>query len=421
MLVCLATGFYSGLPFYLLIQFIPLWLRRNDIDLATIGLFSLIQLPYTWKFLWAPVTDGPMRKGLGRRRRWLLPLQTGLAFFILGLAWIPPTSGVVYIASIAFIVALFSATQDIVLDAYRRELLPDREIGLGSSLFVNAYRLAGLVSFSIAAVIADHYGYSVAFTFIAMVMAIGGLVTLWMPSTDIDETDDKCQPVWRWRHFVAPLQELWSRSSPTQLWFLLAFIVLYKLGDNMATALATPFYVDIGYSDTEIGTIAKLSALWASIAGGVLGGVWMLRLGIARALWIFGLIQMITILGYLPLSWVGASDKIVFSPITLGQLLLFCVVSLEYLGVGLGTVALTAFMLNAASRTFSATQVALLTSLAALPRVLATVASGFLIETTGYPVFFFLCFFLAIPGLWMVSRVRYWCEQEIKPNDTTRS
>jgi len=178
---------------------------------------------------------------------------------------------------------------------------------------------------------------------------------------------------------------------------VLAFMFFYKLGDNMATALATPFYLDMGFSRTEIGSIAKVADLWSVIAGSVIGGIAMLKLSINRALWIFGFVQLVTILGFAWLSVAGHTP--------LG---LFAVVSAEYLGVGLGTVALTAYIARETSRAFTATQFALFTSFIAVPRTFANASTGFLIEIMGYTSFFLLCTVVAIPGLLMLIRVAPW-------------
>ena len=181
---------------------------------------------------------------------------------------------------------------------------------------------------------------------------------------------------------------------------VLAFMFFYKLGDNMATALATPFYLDMGFSRTEIGAVAKVAALWSSIAGSIVGGIAMLKLSINRALWIFGFVQLVTILGYAWLSVVGHDTSA-----------LFVVVSAEYLGVGLGTVALTAYIARETSRAFTATQFALFTSFMAVPRTFANASTGFLIEAMGYTSFFILCTAVAVPGMLMLFKVAPWREK----------
>ncbi|MGH8034214.1 MAG: AmpG family muropeptide MFS transporter [Lysobacterales bacterium] len=325
MLVCIFIGFTSGMPLYVLIQLVPAWLRSHEIDLATIGLFSLISLPYTWKFLWSPVMDRFSWPFLGRRRGWALVTQVLLFFSIGGLGQFNPTASLHLIVLLVFLVSLFSASQDIVIDAYRRELLADDELGLGNSFFVNAYRLASLVPGALALILSDHLPWAAVYWITAAFMGVGMITTLIIHEV----SDDALAPHTLREAVIEPFREFFRRDGVRSGLAVLAFMFLYKLGDNMATALATPFYLDMGFSRTEIGSIAKVAALWAVIAGGALGGLLMLKLTINRALWVFGFAQMITILGLAWLSTVGHYP--------LG---LFIVVSAEYLGIGLGSVAL---------------------------------------------------------------------------------
>jgi PAT family beta-lactamase induction signal transducer AmpG len=393
MLACIFTGFSSGMPLYVLIQLVPAWLRSNEVDLATIGLFSLVSLPYTWKFLWSPLMDRFKLPFLGRRRGWALLTQAGLLLTIGLLGQFDPTQSLKMIVVLVFVVSLFSASRDIVLDAYRRELLADDELGTGTSFFVNAYRLASLVPGSLALILADRMPWSVAFWVTAFFMLVGIVTTLMIREV----SDDRMAPHTLREAVVGPFKEFVSRDGIASALAILAFMFLYKLGDNMATALATPFYLDMGYSLSEIGTIAKVAGLGFGIGGGILGGILMLKLSINRALWIFGGVQMVTILGYVWLSTVGHTPA--------G---LFAVVAAEYLGVGLGTIALTAFMARETSRAFTATQFALFTSFIAVPRTFANASTGFLIEAMGYTTFFLLCTAVAIPGMLMLFKVAPW-------------
>jgi len=393
MLVCIFIGFTSGMPLYVLIQLVPAWLRSNGVDLATIGLFSLVSLPYTWKFLWSPLMDRFSWPFLGRRRGWALLTQIMLFFSIGGLGHLNPAASLDLIVVFVFMVSLFSASQDIVIDAYRRELLADDELGTGNSIFINAYRLASLVPGALALILSDHLPWAAVYWITAGFMAVGMVTTLVIREV----SDNRLAPHSMREAVIDPFREFFSRDGIRGGLAILAFMFLYKLGDNMATALATPFYLDMGFSRTEIGSIAKVAALWASIAGGVLGGVLMLRLSINRALWLFGFVQLLTILGFAWLSTVGHHPA--------G---LFAVVSGEYLGVGLGTVALTAYMARETSRAFTATQFALFTSFIAVPRIFANASTGFLVEAIGYTNFFLLCTLVAVPGMLMLIKVAPW-------------
>ncbi|MEZ5541508.1 MAG: AmpG family muropeptide MFS transporter [Pseudomonadota bacterium] len=393
MLICVFTGFTSGLPLYILIQLVPAWLRTEGIGLAEIGFFTLVQMPYTWKFLWAPVMDRYTLPFLGRRRGWMLVTQLLLAGSIAAIGLLDPQLSIWAIAYLAATLAFFSASQDIVLDAYRRELLPDQELGLGNSIHVQAYRLSGLVPGSLALILADHLPWHSVFFIVAGFMVVGIALTLSIsePARDPDAPRSIRQAV------IEPFREFIGRRGIGTAALVLAFLFLYKLGDNMATALQSPFFIDVGFSLTQIGTIAKAASLIAAIVGGLLGGLIMVKLSINRALWLFGVVQVISILGFALLSEIGAN------PWMLGFAVAF-----EYLGVGLGTAALTAFIARATNKAFAATQFALFTAFAATPRTLANAVTGIIVEHVGWTNFFLLCTVLAIPGMLLLLKVAPW-------------
>ena len=396
MVTCIFLGFSSGLPLYVLIQLVPAWLRSHEVDLATIGLFALVGLPYTWKFLWSPVMDRFKLPFLGRRRGWALITQLGLIISIAALGRFDPSVSLQAIVVTVFIISFFGASQDIVIDAYRRELLADDELGTGTSFFVNAYRLSSLVPGSLALILSDILPWSTVYWVTALFMLIGIMTTFIIKEV----SDDSLAPATLKEAVIDPFVEFFSRGGINAGLAILAFMFLYKLGDNMATALATPFYLDMGFSRTEIGSVAKIAALWASITGGILGGVVMLKVSINRALWMFGFVQMFTILGYVWLSTVGNNASV-----------LFIVVSGEYLGVGLGAIALTAYMARETSKSFTATQFALFSSFIAVPRIFANASTGFIIEAVGYTQFFVICTLLAIPGMLLLFKVAPWNEK----------
>jgi len=396
MLICLFIGFSSGMPLYVLIQLVPAWLRSNEVDLATIGLFALVSLPYTWKFLWSPLMDRFTLPFLGRRRGWALTTQLALLVSIGMLGMFDPRESLQAIIAVVFLVSLFSASQDIVIDAYRRELLADDELGTGNSFFINAYRLSSLVPGSLALILSDLLPWSTVYWVTAGFMLVGVVTTLVIREV----SDDALAPHSLRDAVIEPFREFFRRDGVLAALTILAFMFFYKLGDNMATALATPFYLDMGFSRTEIGAIAKVAALWSVVAGSIIGGIAMLKLSINRALWLFGMVQMVTILGFAWLSVEGHNPT--------G---LFLVVSAEYLGVGLGTVALTAYIARETSRAFTATQFALFTSFIAVPRTFANASTGFLIEAMGYTSFFLLCTAVAVPGMLMLIKVAPWTEK----------
>ena len=399
MLICIFTGFSSGLPLFVLYQLVPGWLRDQGVSLAEIGLFSLIGIPYVWKFLWSPLMDRYTLGGLGRRRSWMLATQLLLLFSIAAFGFISPTANIWSVAYLAAAVAFFSSSQDIVLDAYRRELLPDNELGLGNSIHVQAYRLSGLVPGSLAFILADHISWQAVFIIVAAFMIVGVLLTLFIKELDTEHNAPKSLQA----AIILPFKDFIQRSGLKSAGYTLAFLVLYKLGDNMATALQTPFFLDMGFSKTEIGVIAKTASIIAMTIGIVVGGIVMIKLSINRALWLFGFVQIASILGFAALAEIGHNNYA-----------LAMAMGFEYLGVGLGTAAFTAFIARTTNPAFAATQIALFTAIAVLPRTFANATTGFIVEQIGWTQFYFLCTALAIPGMLMLLKVAPWHEKTAK-------
>ena len=400
MLICIFQGFSSGMPLYVLIQLIPAWLRTEGVDLATIGLFTLVTLPYTWKFLWAPFLDRFSLPFLGRRRGWTLASQCLLLLCITQFGGVDPSVNLTAVAWLVFLTSLFSATQDIVLDAYRREMLADDELGTGNSIFINAYRVSSLVPGSLAFVLADLLPWGTVFWLVGLFMCVGMITTFLVPET----ADERIAPRSVREAVTEPFAEFFNRGGAKSALLILSFMLFYKLGDNMAVALQTPFFIDIGFTLTVIGTVAKFVILGSTIGGTLLGGLLMLKISINRALWIFGFVQIISIFGYAALAKIGNN-----------LYALAAATGLEYLGVGLGTVALTAFIAKQTSRRFTATQFALLTSVTAVPRTFANATTGFIVEAIGYFNFFLLCVIVAIPGMLLLLAVAPWSENDPNP------
>ena len=394
MLICVFTGFSSGLPLYLLINLLPAWLRTERVDLKTIGFFALIQLPYTWKFLWSPLLDRYALPLLGRRRGWMLITQLVLLATIPLFGAFDPKQDIWTIVVLSTTIAFFSASQDIVLDAFRREILPDPELGLGTSIHVNAYRVSSLVPGALALILADRLPWSTVYVVTALFMLPGIALTL----VAREPLLAKGRPRTLREAVVEPFHEFVTRHGVRAALMVLLFIFLYKLGDSMATALATPFYLDMGFTMTDIGVIAKNAGLWASVVGGLLGGLWMVRIGINRGLWVFGVVQLVSILGFAWLAYVHQPDR----------LLLAFVIAFEALGVGLGTAAFTAYIARTTDPRYTATQYALFTSLAAVPRTIVNATTGWIVERTGWLDFYLLCTVLALPGMLLLIWVAPW-------------
>jgi len=393
MLICVFTGFTSGLPLYVLFQLIPAWLRIEGVGLAEIGFFALVQFPYTWKFLWAPVMDRITLPFLGHRRGWMLVTQIALLISIGAMGFFKPDLSLWTVAYLSIAVAFFSASQDIVLDAYRRELLPDFELGIGNSIHVQAYRFSGLVPGALGLILADYFDWHIVFVIIALFMLVGIVMTLVIKEANAEPTPPRTIR----DAVIEPFREFIGRAGLRPALLVLAFLFLYKLGDNMATALQTPFFIDMGFTLTQIGVIAKTAGLIAAIVGGIVGGLIMVKLPINRALWLFGVVQIVSILGFALLSEIGRNSW-----------MLGVAVAFEYLGVGLGSAALVAFMARTTNPAFAATQLALFTALASVPRVFANAVTGVIVEQIGWTNFFLLCTMMAIPGMLLLVKVAPW-------------
>ncbi|MEO7031440.1 MAG: MFS transporter, partial [Herbaspirillum sp.] len=348
--ICIFLGFTSGLPLFILLSLLQAWLTKSGLDVKALGLFALVMFPYTWKFLWSPLMDRYHFGKLGRRRSWMAITQILLFFAIGGMGMLDPHSQIGLIALVASVVAFLSASQDIVIDAYRRELLHDNEQGLGAAVHVNAYRVAGMIPGALSLILADLMAWHLVFWITAAFMLPGLICTLLVKEPDVHGEPRNMHDA-----VVLPFREFIGRGGWRGALWVLGFIFLYKLGDSMATALSTKFYLDLGFSMTQIGVIAKTTGFWASLVGGLLGGIWMVQIGINRSLWLFGVVQAVAILGFAWLAQVGAVP-----------LVLAAVIGFEAFGVGVGTAAFVAYIATATDPRYTATQFALFTSLAAV-------------------------------------------------------
>lgn len=390
MLIVLLLGFSSGLPLLLATgSTLQAWMTDAHIDVKTVGLFSLVGLPYTFKFLWSPIFDRYIPPFLGRRRGWMLGTQLALALSIIALGFWTPASTPMVLAGLALVVSFFSASQDIVIDAYRREIVSEEELGIGSSLYVNGYRFAMLFSGAFALWLADHSSWKTVYFVMGLSMLVGILTTLFSPEPV--QTD---KPIRTMREAVVePFKEFFSRDGAL---LILAFILLYKLGDAMAAALNTRLYLELHFTKTQIATIAKTFGLGATLGGAFLGGLVMVRLGIYRSLWIFGILQNASIVGF---SFLAAAS---------GPTLVFltAVIAIENFTAGMGTTAYSAYMASLTNRKFTATQYALLSSLMGVPRVILSSSSGYLVSAMGWVWYFIFCIIIAVPGLLLLIPLR---------------
>jgi PAT family beta-lactamase induction signal transducer AmpG len=396
MLAALLMGFSSGLPLLLATgSVLQAWLKESGVDLGTIGLFALVGLPYTLKFLWAPLLDrfAPI-SGMGRRRGWLLLIQIALIAAIAGIGLTDPKLSLPLVTLAALLAAFFSASQDIVIDAYRRESLADDEQGLGASFYVNGYRVGMLLASGGGLILADFIPFQAVYGVMAIAMLPGLLTTLLCVEPLVSDGTPRTLR----EAVVAPFVEYFSRHDAA---LILLFVLLYKVGEMMASQMTTPFYLDLGFTKTEIGAIVKLFGFWATVVGGLMGGVLMLRLGLYRALWLFGVLQAIGLTGFVILARLGHSLPGLALAITS-----------ENLFSGMATTAYVAFMATLTNRKFTATQYALLSSLMGIPRVVVNTPTGYLAGWLGWEGFFLFCMVATVPGLWLLTRFRAWMEAD---------
>ena len=394
MLIILVLGFSSGLPLFILLYLLQAWLAKSGLNVKALGLFALVQFPYIWKFLWAPLMDRYSIGSLGRRRGWMALTQAALFLAIGSMGMLDPATQVGFIAMAAAGVAFLSASQDIVIDAYRREILADNEQGLGAAVIVNAYKVAGMVPGALSLILADRMPWQPVFWITAAFMLPGLVCTLLIREPAVYGAPPKTLE----EAILLPFKEFIARDGWRHALWILAFVLLYKIGDSMATALATKFYLDLGFSMTQIGLAANTTGFWASLAGGVVGGVWMVRLGINRGLWVFGALQAIAILGFAALAQAGANT-----------VLLSAVIGFEaFASLGLGAAAFVAFISRTTDPRYTATQYALFSSLAAVPRTFINSSVGYIVAETGWFTFFIVCFVLAFPAMLMLPRIAPW-------------
>jgi PAT family beta-lactamase induction signal transducer AmpG len=387
MLTMLMMGYCSGLPLLLTGGTLQAWMTDEKIDLTAIGMVSLIGMPYVLKFLWAPFLDRYQIPFLGRRKGWMIIFQVLILVSIFGLSLSNPTTNLMAVLGWAFCIALFSASQDVVVDAYRREIMPDEELGLGSSLYVNGYRLAMIVSGSLALNMADNMPFTNVYKIMALCMIPAIFFTLIAPKENhhIKIPSNMKEAVF------GPLQEFFTRKGA---FIVLLFILLYKVGDSMAANMTTPFILQLGYTKSDLGNVAKLFGLVSTIIGGLIGGVMMLRYNMKWSLIFFGILQAVSTIGFAILPSM---------PITLSSLAI--VVAFENLASGMGTAAYAAYMASLTNKQFTATQYALLTALMGVPRVILSSPTGKMAEVMGWEMFFVFCTVVAIPGLLLLIPV----------------
>lgn len=396
-LAVLLLGFSSGLPLLLSSGTLQAWLTVSAVRTETIGLFALVGLPYTLKFLWAPLLDRYSLRWLGRRRSWMLLTQIAIVVVLLAFAGAHPQEHLAIIAVLAILLASFSATQDIAIDAWRTDTLAPAERGLGAAIFVTAYRVGMIIAGSFSLIVAHHWGWPITFVLMAALMGIGIFAALRAPEPDTAHLAPRTLTA----AVIEPMREFFRRR---EAWLLIALVVLYKFSDAFASALSTTFLLrGAGFDLDTIGLINNGLGIVITLAGGLFGGVWMLRLGLYRALVVFGVLQAVTNLGYAALAlWPSIG-------------LMIPVVALEHFASGLGTAAFVALIMAACDLRYSATQFALLSALSSLGRVYLGPVSGYLVAAVGWAYYYEITFLSALPGLWLLWRLRPIIQQMDQP------
>ena len=382
-------GFASGLPLALAGGTLQAWMAVEGVDLKTIGLFSLVGLPYAFKFFWAPLLDRYALPFLGRRRGWILGTQLALMILIVMLGFTSPKDTPWLVALFALLLTFTSASQDIVFDAYRTDVLREKERGLGAAVSVTGYRIAMLASGALALILAGPLGWRLTYLLMAGLMLIGMMATIFGP-----EPEETVRPPQSLKEAISgPLTEFFSRPAA---WAFLALIILYKIGDAFAGSLTTAFLIrGPGFSIGEVGAINKGLGLMATIIGALYGGVMLARLGLYRSLMIFGILQAISNLSFMVLAYAGKVYSIMVAA-----------VAFENLAGGMGTAAFVAFIMTLCDHRYTATQFALLSALASLGRIFVGPPSGYLSHEVGWVVFFFVTFLAALPGLALLYKMR---------------
>jgi PAT family beta-lactamase induction signal transducer AmpG len=393
MAALLLLGVSSGLPLLLTSKTLQAWMTVEKVDLAAIGLFSLVGLPYSLKFLWAPLLDRFALPFLGRRRGWLIVIQSALLVAIALMALQKPASELQLLAVNALVIAFLSATQDIAADAYRADVLEEREMGAGAAVFVLGYRIALLLTGSLALILADQIPWTVVYLLISGVMLIGLIATILAP-----EPEERVRPPASLADAVLlPFGEFFQRLGLLQGVLILVFIVLYKLGDALVNNMSTPFLLQTGFTQTDIGAIQGGMGLIATIVGALAGGALLSKIGINRSLWVFGGLQALSNLTYFIQAQLGRDYRFMVLNINIEN---FC--------AGLGTAAFVAFLMSLCNQRFSATQYALLSSLMAVSRDILVAPAGRLAAITGWPLFFLISIAAALPGLLLLPVFAPW-------------
>jgi PAT family beta-lactamase induction signal transducer AmpG len=388
LLLLMALGAASGFPNQVTESALQAWLKDVHVSNTQIGIVSYVAIPYLLKFLWAPLLDRYPLPLLGRRRGWILVAQGTLAATMALLAFQDPSQSLLGISVCALAIVFLSATQDIVIDAYRADVVTPAERGPAVTASTVGYRTAAYIAPAVALVLADHFGWRPALLVVAALMALFALATVVAP-----EPVYRSPPPASLRESVlGPLRALLGTPGARSL---LALVMIFKLGDAFSLKLFTPFMMDVGFSKTEIGVVIKIIWVGAAVGGSILGGIWMVRLGLLRAMLLFGVMQAVSNLAYFALALAGKNYPVMYAAVVI-----------EHLTHAMGNVAVVALMMALCDLRFSATQYALLSTLSQLPRYGLGWPAGWVADHGGWPAYYVVSFALGIPGLVTVWLLR---------------
>jgi len=374
-IVSLLMGFSAGVPLLMTISILQAWMKESGIDLSTIGLFGLVGIPYSLKFLWAPFLDRFSLPFLGRRRGWLLVSQILIIITILGISYID----IMLCLGLTFL----SATQDILIDAYRRENVSEKHLPLASSLYIIGYRVAMAIVGSLGFILSDSISFNLVYLCLSGLMMVGIITTLISDEGDFIIKSRES--------IIEPFIDYFRKNKSL---IILAFIFIYKIGDMLAFFMSVPYYLDLEYTKSQIGYM-KFIGTWMTLLGSFIGGILLVKYNnIMKGLFYFGILQMVSTFGYVILSWVEPN------------LILLCSVgSFESFCSGLGTAVFISYIALLTNIKFTGTQYALLSSFVAIPRTIFTSQTGFLVESIGWEYYFIFCTLIAIPGLFIIKKL----------------
>ncbi|WP_457552429.1 AmpG family muropeptide MFS transporter [Desulfobacula sp.] len=398
MLVMFFFGFSSGFPYYIIKDVLKFWMMDANVDITKIGLFALVGMPYTLKFVWAPMMDRFVPPFLGRRRGWILMAQIGLMITIAVLGQFDPNLSLVWIAIFALCLNFFGASQDIALDAFRREYLTSDELGFGTGVWMNAWRLGTFVSVGLSVLADFNFTWQTIFLMLTAIMGIGVITTILVPEPVVKDP----LPVNMKEAVIEPFVEFFQRH---RAFLILLFILMYKIGDNMASAMTIPYIVEMGFTKAQYFVIVKGVGMLGLFGGVLVGGSIMIRLGIAKSLYVFGVLQAISTAFF---AFLNIVDHGSFFWIEYGRALLGGIVAFEFFSTGMGQAAYATYMAILTNKRFTATQYALLTSIMGIPGVFAASLTGYMSKYLGWNVFYYLCAFMAIPGILLLFKIAPW-------------